>query len=247
MLARAKKILSALAGNVGYRLYRLALKADRNRKLVRPLATYAPWGSDSGFLQVYGKIQSHTLVDIYRCYELWQLLPQTAGLHGAIIEVGVWRGGTGALLAERARSSGIQANIYLCDTFQGVVKAGEADPRYSGGEHATGIGPARDLAEVQFGLKNVRFLTGIFPEQTANLVSETSIRFCHIDVDVYQSARETLEWVWERLEVGGIVVYDDYGFTQTAGVTRHVNEQVGLPDRRVIYNLNGHAVIIRTA
>jgi O-methyltransferase len=49
------------------------------------------------------------------------------------------------------------------------------------------------------------------------------------------------------MPVGGVVVYDDYGFLRCDGITRHVDEQRGRPDRRVIHNLNGHAVVVKTA
>ena len=45
--------------------------------------------------------------------------------------------------------------------------------------------------------------------------------------------------------IGGIVVYDDYGFKGCDGITTHVNEQIQLQDRFVIHNLNGHAIIIK--
>jgi hypothetical protein len=65
-------------------------------------------------------IQRNTLVDIYRCYELWTLVEQTSKLAGGIMEVGVWRGGTGALIARKALIAGVEDPVYLCDTFQGV-------------------------------------------------------------------------------------------------------------------------------
>ena len=37
-------------------------------------------------------------------------------------------------------------------------------------------------------------------------------RFCDIDVDVFQSAKDILDWIWPRMVIGGVVVYDDYGF-----------------------------------
>jgi len=44
---------------------------------------------------------------------------------------------------------------------------------------------------------------------------------------------------------GGIIVYDDYGFSSCAGITKYVNEQVMCKDRVVIHNLNGHAIVIK--
>jgi len=102
-----------------------------------PEATYSPWLSDSEFNHVYQAVRNNTMVNRYRCYELWQLVGEVAKLPGGdLLEVGVWRGGTGGIIACRARSTGVENPIYLCDTFKGVVKAGALDTAYKGGEHA---------------------------------------------------------------------------------------------------------------
>jgi O-methyltransferase len=191
-------------------------------------------------------IAGHTLVDLYRCYELWSLVSGLRHVPGALIEVGVWRGGTGALLGRRAQLVGIDAPLFLCDTFSGVVKAGDADPVYVGGEHAdTSEGVVRDLL-ARLDVANARILRGIFPDETAAGLEGERFRLCHIDVDVYQSAKDVADWIWPRLSVGGAIVYDDYGIAPTAGVTRFVDEQQDLPDRLTVYNLNGHAITIKT-
>jgi O-methyltransferase len=64
-------------------------------------------------------------------------------------------------------------------------------------------------------------------------------------VDVYQSARSVLDWIWGRLEVGGVVIYDDYGFEGCEGITKFVNEQSAEKDRLVFHNLNGHALVVK--
>lgn len=214
--------------------------------VVRPLATYAPWRSDRSFHDAYEQIRSNTLVDSYRCYDLWQLVGEAAKLDsGDILEVGVWRGGTGCLMAQRAMLTGASATVYLCDTFEGVVKAGSSDRHYAGGEHAdTSESLVRALAD-RMGLENVKILKGTFPEQTGHLIADTSFRLCHIDVDVYDSGREVLDWAWPRLLPGGIVVFDDYGFLSTGGITRLVNEERAKTDRLMLHNLNGHAIFVK--
>ena len=101
---------------------------------VLPWATYAPWSVDNDFISIYGKIKNYTKVDKYRCFELWQLVKESSKLDGAIIEVGVWRGGSGCLIAKQAEYCNIKSTVYLCDTFTGVVKAGENDSLYKNGE-----------------------------------------------------------------------------------------------------------------
>lgn len=213
---------------------------------VTPYATYSPWNEDPRFREVLRQIRGHSLVDLYRCHELWRLVEQVAALEGSLLEVGVWRGGSGALIARRAADCGIEAPVYLCDTFRGVVKAGPADPLYKGGEHADTSRATVESLVNSMQLDRVRVLEGIFPDETGHQIEGDRFRFCHIDVDTYLSARDVLEWVWPRLVVGGVVVYDDFGFAGCEGIAQHVEEQVRAMDRIVIHNLNGHAVIIKT-
>jgi len=105
-------------------------------KEIRVSSTYSPWLEDDHFRQVYKKIVKHTMVDMYRCYDLWSLVEQSKKLHGALLEVGVWRGGTGAIIATKAKECGIKSPVYLCDTFEGVVKTSSIDLDHKDGWHS---------------------------------------------------------------------------------------------------------------
>lgn len=214
-----------------------------------PNANYSPWKSDKKFLDVYNKIKDNTLVDIYRCYELWQLVEQTHKLknNSGIIEIGVWRGGTAAIIAQKLYDLKSTANLYVADTFEGVVKTSEKDKYYSGGEHQdTSQQIVEKLLDETAKYKNYKILKGIFPEDTQHLVASDEIfSLCHIDVDVYESAKDIIAWIWDKLIIGGIIVFDDYGFHTCTGITNLVNEQRNLKDRVIIHNLNGHAIMIK--
>ena len=70
-------------------------------------------------------------------------------------------------------------------------------------------------------------------------------RLVHIDVDVYESAKDVFDWAWPRLAEGGMVIFDDYGCPATPGVTQFVNERRIEADRLMLHNLNGHAILIK--
>jgi len=215
-------------------------------ELAFPVSTYAPWRADEDFLAVYEQVRRSTLVDIWRCHELWQLLAELEDVPGDVIEVGVWRGGTGALLAERCRRLGLDAHVYLCDTWTGVVKTTAVDTYYRDGKHDDTSRGIVERLVAELGLTDVSLLEGIFPDDTAHLVPDDAVfRLCHIDVDVYRSAADVLEWVWPRLAPRGIVVFDDYGCAACPGVTRFVDEQRARPDRLVVHNVNGHGLVIK--
>lgn len=226
---------------------RVASAPSFSHSVVIPVATYSPWLDDNIFQTAYKIIERNTLVDLYRCHELWSLVDQVASVEGDILEVGVWRGGTGALMAARAQMQGQPKKVFLCDTFAGVVKAGGEDSSYEGGEHADTSVEVVETLLGKVGVSNAVILTGMFPEDTGHVVAENKFSLCHIDVDVYQSAKDVLDWVWPRLSVGGIVVYDDYGFPTCDGITRFVNEAGRKPGSVTIHNLNGHAITVKTA
>jgi O-methyltransferase len=209
---------------------------------ILPFSTVSPWLNDIDFLNIYEKIKEHTLVDIYRCYELWILAKQSSKVDGVILEVGVWRGGTGAILAEATKTK--NKKIYLADTFSGVVKAGKNDTLYKGGEHSdTSLAlVAKLMSSLSF--EKVQLLEGIFPEQTQHYITE-KISMLHCDVDVYRSTKDIVDWCLPRMSVGSILVFDDYGFYGCEGVTTFCDELKMQNDLMFIHNLNGHAVFFK--
>ncbi|TVR71562.1 MAG: methyltransferase [Spirochaetaceae bacterium] len=209
---------------------------------------YRPWEADLSFLASWKKVRDRTMVDCARLYELWELAGQIPpDLPGAVLEVGAWRGGSAALLGLRLRELGDYRPLVVADTFEGVAKAGEKDPYYRGGEHAdTSLDSLVSFME-DLAIPDVTVLAGVFPDETAHRVPVADIAFCHIDVDVYQSARDVFEWTWRRMPVGGIVVFDDYGFLGCEGVTRYVHTLRDNHDLVVTANLNGHAVVVKTS
>ena len=94
---------------------------------------YTPWFADDEFFETYQKVSANTLIGIERAWILWDSARQTSRLNGSFIEIGCWNGGSGAIIAKAIQNT--RKKVFLCDTFRGVVKAGEHDTKYVGGEH----------------------------------------------------------------------------------------------------------------
>ena len=221
----AKGVANELAGRLGYEIHRRPNVGGALYGPVTPKATYSPWNGDEAFLAAYRAIASHTLVDIYRCYELWSLVSQTRQLTGSIIEVGVWRGGTGTLLAERASGCGIADTAYLCDTFTGVVKASEKDSTYRGGRARRHLPDHREEAPLLAEALEREHPGGNLPGR-----ERTVPRWGDLSPLPHRCRCLSLREGHRRVALaaarrGGIVVYDDYGFPGCSGITQHVNEQ----------------------
>lgn len=253
---RASSLLNKGLSRLGYALVRIDGERSPTRfsthegtryayEDVHLTDTLAPWALDEAFLGVWESARQNTLADIFRAWELYQLVRESVGARGDVLEVGVWRGGTGAVISAAANRWRPESTIWLCDTFEGVVKTGLYDTAYFGGEHADAKKEDVLALSSSLRLSNVAVLQGMFPEDTAHVIGERRIAFCHIDVDAYQSARDVVCWLAPRMDPGGIIVFDDYGFSTCKGVTRCVDEFRGSGEWLYVHNLNKHAVMIR--
>src|SRR5262249_2819653 len=128
VLSRAPSLTAAMPDGKLKRLGSTAGLPDLHYEAIYTQSVYAPWRTGNDFLQALSEVRGNTLVDEYRCWELWDLVGQSRNLPaGDILEVGVWRGGTGCLMARRSALVGATSSVYLCDTFAGVVKVSERD------------------------------------------------------------------------------------------------------------------------
>jgi O-methyltransferase len=234
---------------LGYRALAKHRVAPGRHSVTISEATYSPWNLDSDFLRAYDRVREHTLVDKRKVYGLWDYARQVRHLPGDILEVGVWRGGTGALLALASQGGAERPHVYLCDTYAGMPETdGTKDTFYKGGELAdTSVDIVRGLVD-GLHLDDVELCQGLFPQETGSLVTSERFKLVHIDVDIYESARDTVDFVWDKLVPGGLIVFDDYGYSATEGVTRYVDEELrGRPGSLFVYNVVGHGIVVKTA
>ena len=88
LFQRIKDVLRSIASRLGYQIIRggppLVASADSPYGAIITGATYSPWAADSAFVKTLDEIQSSTLVDVYRCHELWSLVEQSGKLEGAL-------------------------------------------------------------------------------------------------------------------------------------------------------------------
>lgn len=217
----------------------------RGYGVIEPVSNYRPWETADAFQAAYSVAAEHTMVDQYRLWVLWTLAKQLRGTDGAVLEVGSWRGGSGAMIgAAVAKSSHPGRRIIIADTFAGVVKAGPNDSYYKGGEHANASPDDVRAVFGSLGLPEPEILIGTFPDDSGDVVANVPFAMVHIDVDVYAGARDVFAWAWPRMQSGGVIVFDDYGFYGCEGVTRFVEELIDGDSAVVIPNISGQAIVI---
>lgn len=201
------------------RLLHKAPKPEVDADLYRPL--FSPWLGLGEFQRYYEIAAPKTLVYSDRCYVLYILLRQAIMIKGDVWECGVYKGGTAAMMAAIIKDNGSSKRLYLFDTFEGMPSTdAEKDWHKKGDFSDTSLEAVTDYIGHE-DLCVVR--KGWIPDTFTGLES-AEIAFAHIDVDIYKSIIDCLEFIWPRLTFGGFVVFDDYGFPTCTGARAAVDE-----------------------
>ena len=191
---------------------------------------------DQEFCRIMRSVVGNSLVDIERCYILYQLAKRCdriwEGSDISFVEVGVYRGGTARLLAEAIKSD---RTLHLYDTFEGMPTVSVEDSFHKTGDFAdTSI---EAVAKLVAGFK-IEFHKGRFPDTAGDL---GNLCMVHVDVDIYESVRDCIGYLWPKIIPGGVMIFDDYGFYTCDGAKKAVDRS-GIP---VIYLPTGQAMFIK--
>lgn len=163
----------------------------------------------------------HTLLSHDRLYVLWQAVRNVARVPGAVVEVGVYRGGSAYFLASALQQVAQAVPIFLVDTFTGHPAISDRDPHQEVGRfRKTSVAAVREYLAP---FPNVAVLQGDVADILPTL-AEMRYRLIHLDTDLFTPTRVSLEYFGARVERGGIVVLDDYSSGRCPGVMQAVQE-----------------------
>lgn len=161
-------------------------------------------------------IRRNTMVGPERIQNLARLAQRIEDeqIPGDVVECGVYKGGTAAILARLATHSRLPRTVWLFDYFQGMPPATAVD----GPEAASWVGNltssprrvARLLRRTGADLSRVRIVPGMFQE-TFPKVQIPQIALLNIDADWYESVKLCLETFYNAVAPDGFVSIDDYG------------------------------------
>lgn len=204
---------------------------------------YRAWEQDEEFLKIYEKIKEATYIDITRCHILYQLALNMKTLPGAVAEVGVCKGGSLRLIAEALPKK----VVYGFDTFEGLppadlAKDGPKVEEAKGGKFKVEYERVKAYLS---GYSNVLLYKGMFPE-SGKLVKDQRFCFVHLDVDLYKSYTDCLEFFYSKMLTGGFIVCDDYGFIGSCpGAKPAVDKFFADKVEHPIVSMVGQALIIK--
>ena len=184
-----------------------------------------------------------------RHYTLTQLIKSVSSLDGDVVECGCWKGLSSYQLATNLKENKFSNTYYIFDSFEGLSKFDKDDIPLGGlddeetrrKEFACGEDIVKNnLKEFNF----IEYKKGWIPTRF-NEVVDKKFSFVHIDVDMYQPILDSLEFFYERMVSGGIIVLDDYGFTYFPGAKKAVDEFMSDKDDFFLALSSGQAFMIK--
>lgn len=128
---------------------------------------------------------------------------------GAIVEIGVYKGGTAWYLEQ------LQRPLYLYDTFEGMPVSSGAD------SHQIGHFADCSALAVQAVIPRATVIKGTFPD---SLIEMPPVGFVHADADQYESTKAIIEHMPPLMIRGGFILFDDYMVPDCQGCTDALNE-----------------------
>lgn len=199
----------------------------KNSIAVPPRNGEIPVMEEDKFYRLADKVldDGRTYLSYDRLFTLWQAIRLSFPLGLSNAEVGSFRGGSAWFLAAAIRElKQAELPFHIFDTFEGH-DASTITEEYDA-NHRAGKFADTDYEEVKRYLsifEQLQVHKGEF-SQSVKALPEQRFGFVHIDVDIYQSTLDCLDYFAPRLASGGVIVIDDFNAPTCPGVNRAVRE-----------------------
>jgi len=181
------------------------------------------WSEDDEFVEIYKKFDSiynlSNNIDTAfyaRLYVLRQLADQQRDKNLNFAECGVYAGMSMLFVADKC-----DQNFIGIDSFEGVSKKTEFDTDYFDAVKLD-IEMKYSLKTLE-GIDNAKIYKGWIPDVFSQ-IEELQYSYVHIDVDMYEPTRDSINYFWDRLCIGGVLICDDYGSYKTPGARKAMND-----------------------
>jgi hypothetical protein len=226
MRRRFGRLLRAVAGRLGYDIVR--------RGPSRPSAPTWPVDFEPADIEICRRVAPFTMTSPERIHALRRAVHYVVerDVPGAIVECGVWRGGSMMVVAhtllELSRPS---YDLYLFDTFDGMTPPTEHDRNLSGTRAAdllersspdAAVWAHSPIEQTRAALQGtgyprdrIHFVPGRV-EDTIPKEAPEQVALLRLDTDWYESTHHELVHLYPRVSTGGVLIIDDYGHWQGA-------------------------------
>lgn len=182
-----------------------------------------------------------------RKYVLYSIAKSVKNIEGDIAECGVSKGHSSYLMLHANRDN--NKTFYGFDSFEGLSEPAEKDKienDYSFKWKKNDLSTPIDVAKNNLISFDERYelLKGWIPSRFEE-IKDKRFSLVHVDVDLYQPTFDSIEFFWNRINKGGCLVCDDYGFETCPGAYRAMNEFFDSQEISIIHLTTGQGVIFK--
>jgi hypothetical protein len=211
-------MLNKLLGAIGY-------------KLVKNTETNSYPDFEQSFLPVLSRCKPYTMTSAERLYSVYKSIEyiEKANIEGAIVECGVWRGGSTmcALLALKEHKN-FNREVFLYDTYEGMSEPTDKDKDILGEAaakqlanrtkneedvlwaYATLDRVKENIEKTGYPSQKIKYVKGKV-EDTIPATIPDKIALLRLDTDWYESTWHEMVHLFPKLVKGGVIIIDDYG------------------------------------
>jgi O-methyltransferase len=140
---------------------------------------------------------------------------QVKHLEGDFVECGVNTGAYARAIVEYIDFNSLGKTFYLLDTFEGLVPSQITEEEAAVGvsNYLQAYTDVYEQVKTTFSGFNVKIIKGMVPD-TLPLVTSSRIAYLSIDMNVLAPEIAAMEYFWDKIVPGGVLIHDDYGFPQ---------------------------------
>lgn len=166
-------------------------------------------------------------------------------LSGDFVECGVNKGGTAMLVLNYLDwENHSEKTFYLYDTFEGLDETLSSELELQQTKHV--YTSCFDEVVARFAaFSNVVIVRGSIPESLSSRSPE-KVAYLHIDLNAATPERAALEFFWDRLVPGAVVVFDDYAWVACDRQKRVIDDFARRVGCGVLSVPTGQGLLIKT-
>jgi len=169
-------------------------------------------------------------------------------VEGDLMETGVWKGGATIFMKLYCDIYGLNKKVFVCDSFEGLPKPSGKFKQDEGDTHYLQRALAISLEEVRNNFvqfrcldENVVFIKGFFGNTLPNNDLVKKLSLLRMDGDMYESTYDVFYSCYDKLNVNGICIIDDYCLKGARECTddfrrdRNIQDPITVVDRCGVY------------
>jgi Macrocin-O-methyltransferase (TylF) len=200
---------------------------------------------DDEFAREFARLSPESDVTAERKFNLNQLFRLVYSVAGDVAECGTYKGASAFFLARHIQHATLNKKLLLFDSFEGLSQPESIDQSYwKMGDLTSHFNEVSNALAPLGPTSFLEVYKGWIPTRFAE-VADRRFCFVHIDVDLYRSTLDSIDFFYPRMSPRGVILLDDYGFASCPGVTRAVDEFMAGKPEPIINLASGGAFIMR--